>query len=75
MADFNSDAAFRDDVHHFLSNALPDELRAAGRRCSGIFIDNADGTASWCSAVGVCRTAGAAWHHRLDADATLPLCK
>lgn len=31
------DAAFRDEVRDFLRRELTDELRAAGRRCSGIF--------------------------------------
>lgn len=38
-----SDAAFRDDIRRFLATALTDELRDAGRRCSGIFSDYPDG--------------------------------
>jgi alkylation response protein AidB-like acyl-CoA dehydrogenase len=34
-----TDAVFRDEVRSFLAEALTDELRAAGRRCSGIFTD------------------------------------
>lgn len=37
------DAAFRDEVRAFLDQALTPELRAAGRRCSGIFSDYPDG--------------------------------
>jgi acyl-CoA dehydrogenase len=38
-----TDAAFRDEVRRFLAEALTDELRAAGRRCSGIFTDYPEG--------------------------------
>src|SRR6218665_1965357 len=38
-----TDAAFRDEVRGFLKTALGDDLRAAGRRCSGIFTDYPDG--------------------------------
>jgi len=41
-----SEAAFRDEVRDFLARELTPELRAAGRRCSGIFTDYADGI-SW----------------------------
>ncbi|SMG03192.1 acyl-CoA dehydrogenase family protein [Burkholderia singularis] len=34
-----TDAAFRDEVRRFLASALTDDLRSAGRRCSGIFAD------------------------------------
>ncbi len=34
-----AETAFRDDVRDFLSRELTPELRAAGRRCSGIFAD------------------------------------
>jgi acyl-CoA dehydrogenase len=34
-----AETAFRDDVRDFLSRELTPELRAAGRRCSGIFTD------------------------------------
>ncbi len=34
-----TDAAFRDEVRSILAGALTDGLRAAGRRCSGIFTD------------------------------------
>jgi acyl-CoA dehydrogenase len=38
-----TDAAFRDEVRSFLATALTDDLRAAGRRCSGIFTDYPEG--------------------------------
>lgn len=38
-----ADTAFREEVRGFLARALTPELRAAGRRCSGIFSDYADG--------------------------------
>lgn len=38
-----ADAAFRDEVRDFLARELTPELRAAGRRCAGIFSDYADG--------------------------------
>lgn len=38
-----ADTAFLDQVRGFLARALTPELRAAGRRCSGIFSDYADG--------------------------------
>jgi len=37
------DTAFRDDVRAFLREALTEDLRTAGRRCSGIFTDYPDG--------------------------------
>lgn len=37
--------AFRDEVRAFLDQALTPELREAGRRCSGIFSDFAEGQA------------------------------
>ncbi|ARN19690.1 acyl-CoA dehydrogenase family protein [Piscinibacter gummiphilus] len=37
------DAAFRDEVRAFLATGLSDELRVAGRRCSGIFSDYPEG--------------------------------
>lgn len=37
------DAAFRQDVRSFLDQALSPALRAAGRRCSGIFADYPEG--------------------------------
>ncbi|MDA7417012.1 acyl-CoA dehydrogenase family protein [Xenophilus arseniciresistens] len=37
--------AFRDEVRAFLAQALTPELREAGRRCSGIFSDFAEGQA------------------------------
>jgi alkylation response protein AidB-like acyl-CoA dehydrogenase len=39
----DEDAALRDEVRGFLDRALTPELRAAGRRCSGIFADYPDG--------------------------------
>lgn len=39
----DEDAAFRDEVRAFLDRALTPDLRAAGRRCSGIFSDYPDG--------------------------------
>ncbi|SEL23111.1 acyl-CoA dehydrogenase [Roseateles sp. YR242] len=39
----HEDAAFRDEVRAFLDEALTPDLRAAGRRCSGIFSDYPDG--------------------------------
>lgn len=41
----DADKAFRDDVRRFLQEALTDELRQAGRRCSGIFSDHPEGIA------------------------------
>ena len=38
-----AETAFRDEVRDFLARELTPELRAAGRRCSGIFTDYADG--------------------------------
>ena len=38
-----TDAAFRDEVREFLDQALTEDLRAAGRRCSGIFCDYPEG--------------------------------
>ncbi len=38
-----TDASFRNEVRSFLASALTDELRAAGRRCSGIFTDYPEG--------------------------------
>lgn len=35
--------AFRDEVRAFVAHELTPELRAAGRRCSGIFADYPDG--------------------------------
>lgn len=37
------EAAFRAEVRQFLDQALTEDLRAAGRRCSGIFSDYPDG--------------------------------
>lgn len=39
----DKDAAFRDEVRVFLQAALPEDLRAAGRRCSGIFSEYEEG--------------------------------
>ena len=38
-----AEIAFRDGVRDFLARELPPELRAAGRRCAGIFTDHGDG--------------------------------
>ena len=38
-----AETAFRNEVRDFLSRELTPELRAAGRRCSGIFSDYAEG--------------------------------
>ena len=38
-----AETAFRNEVREFLSRELTPELRAAGRRCSGIFSDYAEG--------------------------------
>ena len=38
-----AEIAFRDEVRAFLERELTPELRAAGRRCSGIFTDYGDG--------------------------------
>lgn len=38
-----SEIAFRTEVRQFLDDALTNELRAQGRRCSGIFSDYPDG--------------------------------
>ena len=38
-----AETAFRDEVRDFLARELTPDLRAAGRRCSGIFTDYADG--------------------------------
>ncbi|WP_323122952.1 acyl-CoA dehydrogenase family protein [Burkholderia alba] len=38
-----ADATFRDQVRSFLAGALTDDLRVAGRRCSGIFADYPEG--------------------------------
>lgn len=38
-----TDLAFRDEVRAFLAQSLDEELRAAGRRCSGIFSDYPEG--------------------------------
>lgn len=35
-----AESAFRDEVRDFLAQALTPDLRAAGRRCSGIFADH-----------------------------------
>ena len=39
-----AEARFRDEVRVFLDAELTPELRLAGRRCSGIFSDHADGS-------------------------------
>src|SRR6218665_2024974 len=41
----DADKAFRDDVRRFLQAHLSDDLRRAGRRCSGIFADYPEGIA------------------------------
>lgn len=41
------DLAFRDEVRGFLASALTPELRAAGRRTTGIFSDYPEGIAWW----------------------------
>ncbi len=38
-----ADAVFRADVRQFLAASLPEDLRQAGRRASGVFADYADG--------------------------------